>query len=429
MSGFSNGLPVADMEFLRDMTKAVIEASRVPPGSNGGGTWAISNSAGFALITPGKDTYPSYWIRDFSMAIDSGLIEADEIRHHLILTCRMQNGPTERTLDHGLRIPPWAIPDHISYDGRPTFFPGTYATGEDQGKGAFGRLPPIDDHYEFVHMAHVYWKLTGDMSLLAKEVDGMAIFERLKRAFSSPSSDTVTGLSETTEADRAVGFGFCDGNTHTGKLLFASLLRYRAAGEMAEMADALGDRSSADTYRSLADRIRKNIVPAFGDSPAIGGWLYASTGIGRQVDVWGTLFAVHLGVLGQAAADAARQSIAEAVRQGAISHEGGVRQVPTTMDFSDTTAWERSLWKVNTYQNGGYWHTATGWLVAALWKSDRPLATRIFGEMIRHLRSQDFRQGPGYGAPWEVYGMNGKNRVNAVYLASVALPYSVLKNL
>ena len=106
-----------------------------------------------------------------------------------------------------------------------------------------------------------------------------------------------------------------------------------------------------------------------------------------------------------------------------------MRHVPTDRDFSSTTAWERSESPVNTYQNGGYWHTPSGWLIAALWKHDRPLALQVFGEMIAHLRAQDFRKAPGNGAPWEVFGRNGQARQNPVYMASVALPYSVLKDL
>jgi hypothetical protein len=49
--------------------------------------------------------------------------------------------------------------------------------------------------------------------------------------------------------------------------------------------------------------------------------------------------------------------------------------------------------------------------------------------MLAHLRAQDFRRGKGYGAPWEVYGPNGRARQNPVYMASVALPYGILKKL
>jgi hypothetical protein len=420
-------MPKADLEFLRGMAIDVIEASRVKPGSNGGGHWPLTNFCGFALITPGKDTYPAYWIRDFSMSLESGLISPPDILNHLLLTCRAQNGPTELKLANGLHVPPWAIPDHINYDGRPSFYPGTYSSGDDQGAGACGRLPPADDHYEFVHIAYVYWQATRDSKALSLPVGGVTIFDRLEKAFACPATDPNTGLVETTEEDRAVGFGFCDVEVHTGKLLFASLLRYRAAGELAQLARALGRAELAAKYRQTQKIIRASVGATFADPAAIGGWLRASTGLSCQPDVWGTLVALHLKILGRAEAAAARRTIATAVRDGTITREGGVRHVPTNMDFSRTTAWERSMSPVNTYQNGGYWHTASGWLIEALWDKDRTLARQVFAEMILHLRGQDFRKGTGFGAPWEVCGPDGRGRQNPIYMASVALPYGILK--
>jgi len=105
-------------------------------------------------------------------------------------------------------------------------------------------------------------------------------------------------------------------------------------------------------------------------------------------------------VLDARRAAAARKTVADALRRGTITLEGGVRHVPTDLDFSKTTAWERSMSALNTYQNGAYWHTASGWLIEALWKKERPLALQVFREMLTHLRAQDFRKGPGHGAPW-----------------------------
>jgi hypothetical protein len=426
---FGRGLPKDDLDFLRAMTRDVVEASRVKPNSNGGGRWPLTNSCGFALITPGKDTYTAFWVRDFSMSVDSGFITAEELRRHLLLICEAQNGPAELELANGLHVPAWAIPDHINYDGRPTYYPGTYASGQDQGAGACGRVPPIDDQYEFVHIAYTCWKLTRDTAIFGVEVKGATVFERLEKAFACPTTDPESGLAQTTEADRAVGFGFCDGETHTGRLLFASLLRYRAAGELAELAKALGHRERAAGFRQIQTAIRASVARTFCDPKRTGGWLRASTGLSAQPDVWGTLFALHLGVLDRAEAAVARKTVADAVKKGTITLEGGVRQVPTDLDFSQTTAWERSMCALNTYQNGGYWHTASGWLIEALWQKDRPLALQVFSEMLAHLRAQDFRKGPGHGAPWEVYGPNGQARQNAVYMASVALSYGILKHL
>ena len=169
----------------------------------------------------------------------------------------------------------------------------------------------------------------------------------MEQAFASPTIDPETGLDQTTEADRAVGFGFCDGETHTGKLLFASLLRYRAAGELAELARAVGHREREAAYRRVQQTIRPNLARTFRDPQGRDGWLRASTGLSGQPDVWGTLFALHLGVLDHAQAAAARKTIADAVRRGTITLEGGVRQVPTDRDLSKTTAWERSMCAIN----------------------------------------------------------------------------------
>ena len=162
------------------------------------------------------------------------------------------------------------------------------------------------------------------------EVKAATVFERLERAFACPTTDPETGLAETTEADRAVGFGFCDGETHTGKLLFASLLRYRAADELAELARALGHRERVAGYKQVQKTIRASVAGTFGDLKHTGGWLRASTWLSGQPDVWGTLFALHLGVLDRAEAAAARKTVADAVRWGTITLEGGVRQVPRT---------------------------------------------------------------------------------------------------
>jgi hypothetical protein len=417
------------LSFLREMTRDVIQASRVQPGSNGGGDWSITNSCGFALLTPGKDTYRAFWIRDFSMALDSGLIDAQEISNHLILVCRVQNGSQERNLADGLHIPPWAIPDHINYDGRPVWFPGTYSSGDNQGTGTFGRLPPIDDHYDFVHMAYSLWKSARDSNFLRQQVDGVTIYERLENAFRSPTIDSLTELVETNEKDRAVGFGFCDAEVHTGKLLFASLLRYRAAGELSELGQAIGRSDAAANYRSLQQTMRSHLSDVFKDPRSTDGWLRASTGLSSQADVWGTLFALRLGVLEPIAAKAAQETVAQAVTAKTITLEGAVRHVPTDKDFSKSSAWERSYSAVNTYQNGAYWHTASGWLIEALWQQNRDLALQEFKRMITHLETQDYRKSSNNGAPWEAFGPNGRARQNGVYLASVALPFSVLQRL
>ncbi|MBI2929017.1 MAG: hypothetical protein HYY24_25415 [Verrucomicrobia bacterium] len=413
------------MRFLSDLTRDVVAASRVRPGGKAGDS--PTNSCGFTLIMPGgRGGYPAFWIRDFAMSLESGFVTAEEMLNHLRLTARCQNGPSARQLKHGLIVPPFAIPDHINFDGGAVFYPGTYSASDDQGNGAFGILPPVDDHYEFVHIAWCLFRRTGKADFLQEQVNGRPLLERLAAAFDAPRTDAQTGLVVTDDAQRAVGFGFCDGIYFTGQMLFPSLLRYRAAGQLAELCEAMGKPERTSEYQQIQERISRNLAPTFGEPTRIQGWLMAATKVGRQADVWGTLYALHLGAIKGASADRAADTIADAVRRKTIVFQGAVRHVPADFDASPQSAWERTAGvAVNTYQNGAYWHTPTGWLVEALQRRDPQLASELFTEYIRHLRAQDFRRGPGHGAPWECFGPKGYVQ-NGVYMTSVTLPWAVL---
>ncbi|HQK77271.1 MAG TPA: hypothetical protein PKZ25_13845, partial [Candidatus Hydrogenedentes bacterium] len=80
-------LEADDMAFLRELTAAVLDASRVAPGAKVGGIGP--NVTGGTVIRPGgRDCYPAFWIRDYAMSIDSGLVSVEEQRHMLLLTAR-----------------------------------------------------------------------------------------------------------------------------------------------------------------------------------------------------------------------------------------------------------------------------------------------------------------------------------------------------
>jgi hypothetical protein len=424
-AGSGQGFPASGMEFLRGMSRDVVESARVKPGQRRGGS--MTNSVGFTLICPGGN-YPAYWIRDFAMALESGFITQEEMLNHLRLTASCQNGPTARRLAHGLVIPPFAIPDHINFDGGGVFYPGTMSSGNDQGNGAYGILPPVDDHYEFVHIAYRLYRTSGSGRFLTESINGMTLLERLVAAFNAPQVDPLTGLVETGATNRAVGFGFYDTVYMTGKMLFASLLRHRAAGQMAELHQATGSPESAEPFREIQRNIARNLAADFSGPPGMGGWLRACTGTSAQADVWGTLYALRLGVLPTAAAEQAERTVLESVRQGTITYEAAVRHVPTNMSYSASTAWERTAGvAINTYQNGAYWHTPTGWLIAVVARKDRALARDLFDQYVKDLRRGDYRLGGGRQAPWETFGPGGYAQ-NGVYLASVALPLAVLES-
>ncbi len=393
------------LEFLHELTRDVVAASRVRPGEKVGDSPA--NSTRFTLIRPGgRACYPAMWIRDFSMALDSGFISPEETANHLRLIAEKQNGPAERHLKSGAIIPPYAIADHINFDGGAVFYPGTYSAGDDQGGEPFGIRPPTCDHYEFIHIAHHLFKTTGKVEPV--------MLEHLRGAFEVPEIDEARGgVVSASPATRAVGFGFYDTVYLTGSILFPSLLRIRAAREMAWL-------TRDQTYSEIADTLAAHIAPIFAMENTR--WLCAATDVGNQPDVWGTLYALHLKVLPERARAAALQTIAQELNQ--IEYQGAVRHLPGQM------TWQRIAPGVakDTYQNGAYWHTPTGWLIEALGQVDSQLARDVFVRLINHLKEGDFRRGSSFNAPWECFGRDGKAAQNAVYLASVAAPLAVLRN-
>lgn len=415
------------MAFLRGIAEATVKAAHVPPGAEktGGGV----NTTGIPLITPGGN-YPAFWIRDYAMSLDCGLISPREMLPQLKLIARGQSGRKEKKSPTGCIVPAFSIADHIRMDGNPIFYPSTNETTLFWGCEQFGPLPPADDHYYFIHIAWAYWRDTKEPGFLLEEVDGLPMIERLMKAFDAPDSDAKTGAAVSGPKRRAVGFGFEDSVYMTGAMCFATLLRWRAAKQLVELCEAMKRSGEAKRFEEIAGVIASNIVPLFGDPAKIGGWLLGATEKCRQPDVWATLFALHLGVLPEEAVARARATVAEAVRADnhIIEYQGAVRHVPTTHNFSAATAWEQSVSGMNTYQNGAYWHTPTGWLIEALRPVDPALAKGVFERYIAHLKNYDFRDGEG-GAPWECFGIGLAGAQNPVYMTSVTLPLSVLQKM
>lgn len=423
-----NPIDQPSMAFLKELALATIESARVRPNQSRGGMGP--NRTGITLITPGGN-YPALWTRDFAMSLDCGLIPASEIRPQLRLIARLQNGDQERRLSSGAIIPPFAIVDHVNLAGGAVFYPGTYSAGDDQGAPPWGPLPPIDDHFYFIHIAYALWCDTGDAKFLDEVIGGRPLLDRLIGAFHSPAFDPKTGAVVTNRNRRAVGFGFQDSVQLVGAMSFVTLLRYRAAKQLAELCKAGGKERAAAEYAQTAQKIAANLVPVFSDPDQRDGWLLAATEVGKQPDVWATLFALHLGVLPSEAADRARKTVAAAVRApgNAIEYQSAVRHVPSDRYFRPNQCWEAGGGPVNTYQSGAFWHTPTGWLIEALQASDPALARQICDRYIRHLREGDFRKGPGRGAPWECFGLDMAGAQNPIYMTSVTLPLAILQGM
>lgn len=416
-----NILDANDLTFLEQMVKDVMEASRIYPGQKISKDFGPNQTEGILIRPGGRTSYPAFWIRDYAMSIETGFVSEKEQKHMLDLTASTQSDRLIRT-QWGTSIPKGSIADHIRIDdGKPIYFPGTYSF-ENQGEEKWGMQPPFCDQFFFIQMAYFYVKSFSQTTQLTKEIRGVKLIDRLELAYQMPPSNSQSHLVEVNDSNRGVDFGFRDAIYITGKLCYASLLKYQAAKQMAYLYGAMGNKSKALRYQQEANLLKISIIRTFSDAR---GMLHASTGTSAQADVWATSLAIHLGILSGQLRLKAAQYLRDAYLRGELSQKGNIRHVIKSDDFSTSTAWEKSVVPINTYQNGAYWGTPVAWVCQAIAYVDFQSAQKLAKEYMQELRQGDFRKGESFGSPWECF--NDKLTQNPVYLTSVAVPFIIFK--
>jgi len=401
------------INFFEEYVKIVIEKCKV-----------IRDIDGelFVLRVPSGDMkYPAFWVRDAFYIYESGLVEEGEIKNCLKLIASRQNREKERKLENGLIVPPFSIPDHINFDGKPVFFPGTYSSGENQGDGSFGFYPPHDNQYFFIDISYLYFKKTDDINLFKEEIDGITLIKRLEFAFEGYNIDKKTELPFSDLERHTVDWGFCDTVKKSGLLLFPSLLRYKSALSLKEIEEKIGDIKKSEGYQGKAERIKKNIIENFYDEKS--GWFFSSTGCGKQFDVLGTLFAIYSGILDKEKEERTLKVIFDGYKNNTCIDENGyVRHIPTYNDFDENTMWEKSLCEKGTYQNGGYWAFFTGFYIYALSKIDKNESRNLLENFINHILKERNK-----GAPYEWENLKTGKFSGCFYGASASLLWKIIK--
>jgi len=413
-----------DFDFLQDMTKVIIDSSRILPGQNISSSFG-PNNLGITLIRPGaRDAYPSFWIRDYAMSIETGFISLEEQKNMLLLTAVTQCDQTWITKG-GAMVPRGAIADHIRIDdGLPIYYPGTYDYVE-QGDGRFGLMPPYCDQYFFIHMAQQYISQAHDEKILLEEIKSIRLIDRLENAFTVPPSNSENQLVYTNDSFRGVDFGFRDAIIITGNLCLSSILKYKAALELSNCFTLIHQKQKSAYYLDIAQKIKSSIGPVFQNEK---GMLKSSTGKSQQADVWATALAIYYDMLDREQTTKASRALSMGYKAGSLSYHGNIRHVMTSDDFSKETMWEVSLAEKNTYQNGAYWGTPVGWVCYAMAKTDMSSAKQLAAEYIDDLKLHDFRKGGEEGAPFECFTSNGGQQ-NPLYMTTVASPYIVFKKM
>jgi len=409
-----------DLAYLKSVAHAVVDSAVVAPQGqipNGG-----KNLTNCTLRVPGgtQTYYPAFWVRDASMMLGADLVPADELLGWIKVIAATQPGPDGLTFPHGLRVPPYSIPDHITLAGEACWYPGAYAN---QGVGDYGYLPPADDAFYFIQMVWERARLTKSRAVLDVPVKTgwgeHRIGEVCERAFASVDADEAgMVVCSDVRGKGRVDWGFCDSITKTGSCLMPSLLRWQAATRLGRL--FAGNSSKSNEYRGCASWIAKGIVPAFYRPLGKGeGMLISATGLGKKDDVWASAFAVSLHVLPRDIELAISRHLLRLVREGGAVVDGQVRHMPLSGEFGGY--WEKASSGHDTYQNGGFWATPTGWLIVALRKVDRRASDKLLAEYVSYIRANREK-----GAPFEWINPATHTTANGNYGSSAGLVYCAL---
>ena len=326
--------------------------------------------------------YEAFWLRDYVYTLEGSIRSYSN--QELSDACRVF---LQSLREDGAGV------DCVKFDGTPIYMPGF---------GSLGKNPVADGSQFTVAVVWHTYQRTQDVPLVREAI------ERLLRTMDAVPRNPDTGLVHIKpgpEPDRCP-YGFTDTVGKQGDVLFCSLLYVQACRQLSDLLGTLGRQKEAERWTAVGQRVVGSIRSVFWD-PAIG-LFRAATIRCREPDIWGSAFAVYLGVASREQAEAVASYFqchyAQIVQHGQIRHlPGGVY-------------WEQALCKPDTYQNGAYWATPTGWFVYTLDLVDSDLADRTVGDLVR-----DFRN---HGACEWIFGAK---RQLPNYLASASLPLAGIR--
>ena len=223
----------------------------------------------------------------------------------------------------------------------------------------------------FVKLVYQDFLRTKDAAFVASALEPM------KRAMDSTPREPH-GMVWIDPKQWHTGYGFTDSVGKSGQELYSSLLYWECCGYLAEMARAAGKDEYVADFTARAKLIEQNIDDLKDEKT---GLYFAASGDCRQLDVWGNAYLVYIGFPDTARRLRICRYLAEHYDQ--YVHAGQVRHL------FGKEHWRRIVAGTGpeTYQNGGYWGTASGWVAYAIAQVDPPLASRMLGDMIDYYLS------------------------------------------
>jgi hypothetical protein len=296
--------------------------------------------------------YHAFWLRDYAYMLE-GCATAFTTKE-LLDSCQV--------FINALRSDGASV-DCVRYSGQPIYEPGF---------GTVGANPVADGSQFTVEVAWYTYQQTKDRAFLQQIIDSLV------KTMRAALRNSQTGLIyiKPVGYDRCP-YGFTDSVREQGDVLFCSLLYLQACGQLADLLDAVDRPGEAASWRLEAGKMAPAIRQTFWDASL--GLFRAATVYCGQPDVWGSAFAVWLGVATpqQAVAIAGyfQDHYSKIVQAGQIRHlPGGVY-------------WDAACPR-DTYQNGAFWATPAGWFSYALDLVNPDLASRTIVDLVNDFQAR-----------------------------------------
>jgi hypothetical protein len=325
--------------------------------------------------------YEAFWLRDYVYTLE-GSIDSYSDRELL---------DAGRVFISSMRADGAGV-DCVKFDGHPIYKPGFGTLGDN----------PVADGSQFTVAAiwHTYQK-TGDATFLKENID--ALIKTMRSVPRNPKTKLVH--IKDNDWDRCP-YGFTDTVRMQGDVLFCSLLYVEAGRRLSDLLVVVGRNEEAAEWKSEAEVVAKSIREVFWDERV--GLFRAATIRCREHHIWGSAFAVYLGIADKSQSMAIARYFKEHYSQ--IVQNGQIRHLPGGV------YWELCVAGRDTYQNGAYWATPTGWFVYTLDLVDPALADKTVIDMV-----SDFKEGGV--CEWIL----GEKRRLPNYLASASLPLAGIR--
>jgi hypothetical protein len=325
--------------------------------------------------------YEAFWLRDYAYTLEGSIDSYSD--KELIEACKV--------FVRSIRADGAGV-DCVAFDGRPIYKPGF---------GTMGANPVADGSQFTVAVAWHTYRKTKDSELLREIID--ALVKTMNAVPRNPKTDLVH--IKDSEYDRCP-YGFTDTVRMQGDVLFCSLLYVEAGRRLSDLLNAVGRKDEAAHWKREAETVAKSIRQVFWDPQA--GLFRAATVRCREHHIWGSAFAVYLGVADENQSRAIARYFRDHYSQ--IVQKGQIRHLPGHV------YWEKCRAAHDTYQNGAYWATPTGWFVYTLDLVDPKLADQTVIDLVT-----DFQKN---GACEWIFG---EKHTLPNYLASASLPLAGIR--